>query len=59
MLWLQWTTWIDVNTRQFGAYGRLPLYIISIQMCLSACLKRFCMKPPKIRFSYSDFPRRV
>ena len=37
----------------------LPLYIISIQMCLSACLKRFCMKPPKTRFSYSNFPRRV
>ena len=37
----------------------LPLYVISIQMCLSACIKRFCLKPQKTRFNYSDFPQRV
>ena len=35
----------------------LPLYGISIQMFLSACVKRIRGKQQKYRFNYSDFPQ--
>ena len=60
--------WIMETIKRFGTLGLmsihvfllgLPMYVISIRMCLSACFRRFCMKQQKTRYNYSDFPRRV